>query len=342
MKRYTTRSFIIISIFLSISGCDKLIMGEEPGTSPIELFDQLWLDVDKTYSFFQVKNIDWDSVKTVYRPMVKENTTSSELFNIMASMLNSLRDGHVNLNGLGKGSAYTDWVTSFPVNYYPTVIDDQYLSSVTESSSFKYGDLDNSDLGYVHITHFRGNRSNFEGFLEVLNLFEEKKGLIIDVRNNGGGSTNNSHIVAGYFTDESSVYSYYRYKNGTGHSDFTEWIAQRSIPGSISFSKPVVLLTNRSCFSTTENFILEMQAIPSVTVIGDTTGGGAGNPIWRELPNGWTYRISRWQAVTLQKRQYEGTGLYPDIPVWTTEADSLDGKDAILDRAIESLSNQIK
>lgn len=333
---------LIIFLLAGIPGCDELVLDDEPDMSSQALFDQLWSDVDITYSYFELKNIDWNSIRAIYRPMVDENTTPGELFDIMAAMLNELRDGHVNLHGLGRRSAYTDWFTPFPKNYYPSVINNEYLSNITSTSLFKYGDLKGSNLGYIYIRNFGGSQSDFKKFGDILNRFSDKDGLVIDLRSNGGGSTGNSNVIGSHFTDESTIYAFYRYKNGPKHSDFTKWTAQRSKPANTpTYKKPVVMLTNRKCFSTTENFILEMRTLPQVTVVGDTTGGGAGNPIWRELPNGWTYRVSRWQAATPELRQYEGTGLYPDIPVWTTEADSASGIDRILDRAIQELNGQL-
>jgi C-terminal processing protease CtpA/Prc len=81
-----------------------------------------------------------------------------------------------------------------------------------------------------------------------------------------------------------------------------------------------------------------MKVLPHVKIVGDTTGGGSGNPIVRILPNGFSYRIPRWQQVDANKTQYEGKGIYPDIPIWITEDDILNNRDAILERAIKELN----
>ena len=79
------------------------------------------------------------------------------------------------------------------------------------------------------------------------------------------------------------------------------------------------------------------RSIPTVTVIGDTTGGGSANPITLQLPNGWSYRVARWIQYAADKKVFEGKGLAPNIPVWISKADSLGGKDVILERAIKFL-----
>jgi C-terminal processing protease CtpA/Prc len=94
-----------------------------------------------------------------------------------------------------------------------------------------------------------------------------------------------------------------------------------------------MVLTNRGVYSASEDFVLAMRATKA-TIVGDTTGGGSGNPLIKALPNGWIYRIPRWQQVTPEMKSYEGTGITPDIAVWISKPDSLAKKDTILERAM--------
>ena len=79
------------------------------------------------------------------------------------------------------------------------------------------------------------------------------------------------------------------------------------------------------------------KSFPYVTTVGDTSGGGSGNPLILQLPNQWTYWVPRWIEYTADLKIYEGIGLRPDIPVWISKADSLAGRDAILERALQIL-----
>jgi C-terminal processing protease CtpA/Prc len=78
-----------------------------------------------------------------------------------------------------------------------------------------------------------------------------------------------------------------------------------------------------------------MQSMPHVTIVGDTTGGGVGSPIFRELPNGWTYRLSTMIEADAQGRIIEGSGIIPDVPLRTSVTDSTNGIDRILEKGIE-------
>lgn len=86
--------------------------------------------------------------------------------------------------------------------------------------------------------------------------------------------------------------------------------------------------------SCAEDFVLAMRVLPTVTVVGDTTGGGSGGPIVRELPNGWTYQLSEWIEYIPSRQMFEGVGLAPGVVAKATLADAEHGVDAAMERAI--------
>ncbi|MBI3580370.1 MAG: S41 family peptidase [Ignavibacteriales bacterium] len=309
-------------------------------------FETLWKEYDRRYSFFEVKKINWDSLHAVYRPQVTSQTSALGLFQIMSSMLAHLKDGHVNLITPFARYSYTDWYTKYPTNFLGLNATVRYLTAdygFTASNMMRYGKVSN-DIGYLYIgPNFSGTTSAWSEAIDVvIDSLKNMKGIIVDIRHNGGGSDALSKIVVSRFTDQSRIFSYIRWRNpGQNHNDFTDYEAMSIGPaGTRQFLKPVVLLTNRRCFSSAEETVLMMKALPNVTVVGDTTGGGFGNPIVLQLPNGWTYWVPRWIMYTAQKTNYEGIGLPPDIPVTIGVADSAAGRDVILERAIQRLSGQ--
>ena len=78
-------------------GCEKMMMEDAPQGSAEESFDYLWERIDQQYSFFDVKDVDWQMVYDTLRPKVYDKMPKEQLFSIMAEMLNTLKDGHVNL-----------------------------------------------------------------------------------------------------------------------------------------------------------------------------------------------------------------------------------------------------
>lgn len=309
-------------------------------SSPETNFETLWKEFDTRYSFFEIKHINWDSLHTVYRAQVTSTTTDVQLFQIMSSMLSNLKDGHVSLTASVGTYAYTGWYSQYPTNFLGTAAVARYFSTdygTIAGGYLRYAKIADS-IGYLYIgPNLLGDQTLWSQAIDVIiNTLKDCKGIIVDIRNNGGGNDALGNVVAGRFADQVRTYSYIRWRSGPSHSDFTDYQAATIEPqGPQRFAKRVALLTNRRCFSSAEGTILMMRALPNVTVIGDTTGGGSANPITLTLPNGWSYRVSRWIQYTAQKTVFEGTGLPPNIPIWIGAADSAAGRDAILERAIQ-------
>jgi C-terminal processing protease CtpA/Prc len=216
-----------------------------------------------------------------------------------------------------------------------------------QNSVIEYRTCKNASIGYMNIPTFSGGTDGLslrdERYLiidEILSKWKNMKGIIIDLRGNHGGNSNNAECIAGRFVDKSRVYAQYREKTGPGKQDFSPWKSSTINPeGDSQFLKPVVVLTSRATASSAEVFVMAMQVLPNVTIVGDTTGGGVGSPIYRELPNGWTYRLSTRYYADFQQRIMEGVGIFPDIPILTTSADSSNGIDRILEKGIEIITN---
>lgn len=101
------------------------------------------------------------------------------------------------------------------------------------------------------------------------------------------------------------------------------------------YLKKVVVLTDRGTYSAGSFTALGTKAIPNMVLIGDTTGGGLGMPNGGQLPNGWTYRFSITQSLTLDKKPDYENGVPADIPVSFDWSDLT--KDEILEAAIAEL-----
>jgi len=216
-----------------------------------------------------------------------------------------------------------------------------------QNSVFEYRTCQDPAIGYLIIRTFEGQGEGLSmtdprylAIDDILSQWKNMKGIIIDVRGNSGGNGINAETVADRFADQSREYLYQRQKNGPGKDNFSSWKSRSIEPkGSYQFLKPVVVLTSRATMSSAEMFVMAMQNLPQVTIVGDTTGGGIGNPINRELPNGWTYRLSTAITADAHGSIMEGVGIFPDIPVITTTTDSINGVDKILEKGIEIITN---
>jgi len=298
-------------------------------------FEALWTLIDEHYCFFDYKNaeygLDWNAVHEKYKVRVNESMSNDQLFEVLAEMLSELRDGHVNLSMSANVARYWSWKEDYPTNYADT-LERIYLGTDYKiASGLSYKILDDN-IGYVRYESF--SDAIGEGNIDqVINAMLLCRGMIIDIRNNGGGDLTNAAKLACRFTDEPVVVGYIRHKTGTGHNDFSDMEEVKVEPSAnLRWHKPVVLLTNRSVYSAANEFTMYMKCMPNVTVVGDKTGGGAGLPFSNQLPNGWVVRFSACPTFDKDKQSVE-FGIEPDKKISLDEQDVMRGRDTIIEYA---------
>lgn len=330
MKKILYPLFLLL--FLSQAGCERMFIEEDPANQAVKNFDLLWQSVDEKYSFFAYKNIDWDSVYAVYRPRVQDGMPQQQLFDVMAQMLHVLRDGHVNLSAPFDVSRNWSWYLDYPENFDRSLLERRYLQDDYEIT----GPFVNKKLGEVGYIRYGSFMSGFSDsqMHYLIDKFKDCRGIIIDIRGNGGGSIALIPRLASFFMQEEQLTGYVRYKDGPGHTDFTPFYPQQVEPADKVFQQPVVVLTNRSVYSAANAFASYMASLPHAILIGDRTGGGGGAPYSGELMNGWRFRFSTTQMVNVNKEQIEN-GVPVDIRQDLLPADQARGIDSIIERALQ-------
>ncbi len=345
MRKLFSNVLLLFCITLSIFNCSKNPGEVYPENSVyLDYFEKIWTDYDTNYSYFIHKNIDWDSIKNQYEPLVTNQITYDEFINnAVAGMLIELKDLHVKLYDKN-GQPVSLYSINVNENYrYDNTFFDTYIEgeTYTTNSMICLGRVSDS-LGYMRI---RTWNSNFENDVTELHqifdtyqsYYSSYKGLIVDVRENSGGNDLLAKSVAGRFTNTTKIYAYYKYRNGPDHDDFTPLQpASFSPTGTWQFTKPIALLIGQRCMSSNEAFILMMSALDHVTTIGDTTRGSSGNPQEYALEDGTRYTISSWVAHRADKTPFEDIGLFPDISIPASES-IVNNRDKVLERAIEIL-----
>lgn len=330
---------LISAIFMGLTSCHKI---EERADDPRGNFEALWSILDEHYCFFKEKGVDWDQVHDKYARRIGSEMTREELFIVCADMLDELRDGHVNLSAPFNTSYYRKWWSDYPQNFNKRLIEESYFNfNYRQSSGMMYGLLENN-IGYIYYESFSATVG--EGNLDsALNFLAAARGLIIDIRDNGGGSLTNVETLVARFIDRPTLVGYISHKTGPGHDDFSEPYAityNPAGPGRVRWAKPVVVLTNRSTFSAANNFASVMKLLPGVRIAGATTGGGSGLPYSSEIPCGWSVRFSACSMLDANGVSTEG-GVTPTegCAVDMDPQDALNGKDTMLEKAMELLNN---
>lgn len=310
---------------------------------PLEEFDQdnrgdfeaLWTIVDQHYCFFAEKDVDWEQVKNKYERKVNQPLTRKQLFDVCAEMLNELKDGHTNLSASFETSYYRQWWSDYPQNFNLRIIQEDYFKfQYKQVGNVIYGMLP-QNVGYVLIPSFSSGLGS--GNIDwILSDLRTANGLIIDLRNNGGGSMSYAEAWVRHFITKEQRVGYMVHKTGPGHDDFAEPYPIDFQPLSADnfvWVKPVVILTNRSTFSAANYMVMCMRELPQVTHVGATTGGGAGMPMSYELPGGWSVRMSAVKVLDTQMRTTE-FGIDPDEGCAVDMDPAELHRDAMLDFAI--------
>ena len=326
----TLRNILLFLLLPLLSSCYR--GAEEWGSDPYANYDALWTLIDEHYCYLDYKGIDWDHLGARYRRRLSPDMPPKGLFEVMDSLLLNLRDGHVNLYAAHNVSRYDFW-SAAPRNFYAHLLEsERYLGShYKQAAGLQYRVL-SDNIGYVRYSSFQAGMG--EGNLtEMLAELSHCLGLIIDVRHNSGGNADYARRLASRFTNTRRHTGYILHKTGPGHSDFSDPYPIYLDPSpSIRWQKPVVVLTNRHTYSAANDFVCQMKALPGITLLGDTTGGGGGLPFNSELPNGWLVRFSASPVLDHQRHHIEW-GIPPHITLHLDSADVARGLDTHIEAA---------
>lgn len=329
--------FLLIGL-LSATSC---IREDVSGNTPEANFESLWKIIDEQYCFLDYKKqeygLDWNQVHETYAKRITPSMGWEALFEVLSEMVAELRDGHVNLTSSLASSQYRQWFDSYPRNFSDSIQSIYLKKDYNQSSGLTYQILENN-IGYIYCSSF-SNGIGDGNLDQTLNRLAICDGLIIDVRNNGGGNLTTAQKLAARFTNQKTLVGYMTHKTGKGHSDFSNPYPVYIEPSNgIRWQKHAVVLTNRRSFSATNDFVNSMKQFPLITIVGDKTGGGSGLPFTSEIPCGWSIRFSASPMLDPQMNQIE-FGINPDVKVDMTSEDMQKGKDTMIEYACKLLKD---
>jgi carboxyl-terminal processing protease len=187
-------------------------------------------------------------------------------------------------------------------------------------------------IGYVKLSTF-GEKTTDELKTALKDVMGQKpKGLILDLRNNGGGYLNTAIEVVSQFIGK-GVVMYEQYGDGRKKS----FEAQA---GGLAVDIPLVVLVNEGTASASEITAGAIQDYQRGLLVGVTTYGKGSVQNWIPLANDQgavRVTIARW--LTPKERQITKIGLKPDAEVKLTDEDIANKKDPQLDKAVEIINN---
>jgi hypothetical protein len=170
------------------------------------------------------------------------------------------------------------------------------------------------NVGYIDIRGFVPPMYGGDTATAAMNFLANTDALIIDLRQNNGGTPEMIAYVLSYLFDEQTHVNdiYTRTSNETQQFWTLPHVAGQTFGG----KKPIYVLTSNRTFSGGEEFAYDLKNLRRATLIGETTGGGA-HPVQ-------PYKVSEHFAIgvpfaraisPVTKTNWEGTGVMPDIAV---------------------------
>lgn len=209
------------------------------------------------------------------------------------------------------------------------------------------------EIAYVALNTF-ADPAVADSFEAALPALARARGLIVDIRENGGGSSGIGWRVAGHLTDrplESARWSTREHRaahrvwgqHGDRYREYAEldaWFdggTQTIEPADTRLLVPTVVLQGHGTASAAEDFLVALEGVPHVTTVGQLTFGSTGQPYSFPLPGGGSARICTKKDTYPDGREFVGYGIQPDAAVPLTIDHARAGRDATLERGLELL-----
>ncbi|HJU76120.1 MAG TPA: S41 family peptidase [Gemmatimonadaceae bacterium] len=321
-------------------------------------FDVLWHNYAEHYPFFALKKVDWNAVRAKYRPRTA-NASPAELFEIFREMVEPLHDAHTYIvandinRRMGGTRPDSHSIGASGRTRVAEIITSKYLRTPLRTwaqGRVSFGYLPDS-IGYMRITGFAGytQDGSFRSALAALEaaldtIFADTRGwrgLVIDVRINGGGADPLGLAIASRLTATPYVaYAKVARSDPRDPTKMTERQVSTVTPSNRpGWRGPVVELTSRYSVSAAETFTQALMGRrPAIARVGEHTQGVFSDVLSRSLPNGWRIGLPNELFLTEQGTSFDGPGIPPTVPVPTfTRADLEAGRDPGLERAIQLL-----
>jgi len=367
-----------------------------PITSYSSIFEGFWNGVNNNYVFWSIDTVDWDKMYTRYQPKfaklsVNDPYADQQAVKYFEEMTSNLIDSHFNLSFYYSGNQFSpaehrkakllkEYPDSLGVLLPPGFFT-QSIYSILDSTTAMAG-VDTLSDGYPmaavtgtflgEVLYFYCNSFSFSDtistqntlpvlnkFLQNINIAETNpsyKGIIIDVRNNRGGSVDHLSTILGQMLQKPLKIGETRTKVGNGRLDYSPWMPAKINPpsGSLNYTKPLIVIADHFSVSLAEVFAMTAKAMPNGLFIGETTWGANGPLTTNSETNGGQFTVgeltsqqkpymdvytSSAQFRYLNGESYEGKGVPPDVWVPITLKDLNNGVDAPLFTALKRLLN---
>lgn len=336
----------------------KINSGNEPAISPIKIFDFVSVTLDKQFYDPQFNGADWRSIKARYRREAASARSEAESVTLIRDMLKEIGASHLEF--------YRDPpAPAIPADERQPVGNETPTPSPAPSSPV-VGKKLSAQIGYIQIKRFEEGKEAVEAvdraFTDVGNI----NSLIIDLRDNGGGTLSIGMRLCDYLFSEMRSVGYLFTRKGVDRLKIKSLseIRPSSLPiydgynvqgfleelrrsgtvmlktggrASKTYRGRLILLINERSASASEAFAASIKESTSAILIGQRTAGAMLSSAEVQAPGGWTLRFPEADFVTANGSRVEGRGVEPHIYVIEQKQE-----DTALKRALEIIKDTNK
>lgn len=301
------------------------------------------------YAYLHVHRADWDSLFAAYRARLLTCKGRSGFALQAGRMLAAAKDIHIWLTA--GGQTFPTYSRFVQANFSQAMLA-RRLDGATrkrQSMSVISGTPvgQSPKVGYLLIASWGGPEDQTAGAaIKALRQLQAAgiDRLIVDVRPNSGGSEFSARALAGCFVPNAVLYAAHVNVDPTSLTGFTPPIRRVLRPNSRgpAFRGRLAVLMGPANMSSCEAFLLMMKQVRNCVLVGARSYGASGNPKPVDLGNGVKVYLPTWKAMTPLGETLETEGIAPHVEVKTVPADVADGKDPVLDKAVELLTRKRK
>ena len=221
----------------------------------------------------------------------------------------------------------------------PSPEERERFQSFMKSINFGFEKVErlNGNVGYLDLRGFMDAEMGGDTVVAAMNFLANTDALIIDLRQNGGGSPAMVALISSYLFNQPTHLNDLYWREGERTQ---QWWTSPYVPGKRYGGKDVYVLTSKRTFSAAEEFTYNLKNLKRATIVGETTGGGAhpGGP--SRINAHFDVWVPRGRAINpISKTNWEGTGVEPDVKVPAEEALKT-AHLAALNKVIEKTSDQ--
>lgn len=194
----------------------------------------------------------------------------------------------------------------------------EYRKDLARDCGFHKLEILPNNIGYLKLDFFANPQACAKTAASAIYFLANTDAVIFDLRENTGGEPSMVAMLCTYLFDQPTLLNDFYDRKGNTTSEF--WTL-RYVPGIRLGNKPAYVLTSKQTFSGGEEFAYDLKNLKRATVVGETTAGGS-HPVGphRAGDHFVVFVPSSLILNPVTRKDWEGTGVTPDVPVKAEDA----------------------